>query len=247
MTNRKSTTKGSTKGKAEGSKGKGIRLSDAATVARLFKLQRDDESTSASYVCVGDIINDLLQYADADSFSAEVFPRAFTLAARRVERRSGRVAPAAEKAYTELTSILARLDAGETLEEIEARERERYEVAQEARRAEDLAKPETKDKLSDEWRIWKLRQLAHAFGDARMTPEGREPYAAAHNYARELIRGLVADPELYRGDRLMSLLPQLISIRQEIDRVDRYERRVRAGMKGAQTRKARAAKRGGAK
>ena len=72
---------------------------------RVFKLQRDEPFDPGDYICVGDIINDLLQYANADEFSPEIFPHAFTLAARRVERKSGKVAPAAEKAYRELTAI----------------------------------------------------------------------------------------------------------------------------------------------
>jgi len=223
-------------------------LSDPATVNRVFKLQRDEPFTSGSYLCVGDIVNDLLTNADADDFSRDIFPLAFTLAARRVERKSGKIAPAAVKAYGELRDLLARLDAGETLEEIEQSERERYEREQDTRRAADLAKPEPKDKTSDAWRIWKLRQIEHAFGDERMKPEGKAAYTAAHNYFRDLLTGLYCCADFYRTDFILRLLPELIGIRQEIDEMYAYERRMRAGVKGAETReanKAKSAKKGG--
>jgi hypothetical protein len=109
-------------------------------------------------------------------------------------------------------------------------------------RAADRAKPEPKDRLSAEWRIWKLRQIRRAFSDERMKPEGREPYNAAHNYFRELLTGLFYCEDFYRADFILPLLPHLIIARQELDRTERYERRMRAGMKGAQTRAANKAK-----
>lgn len=151
-----STKKGSTKGRAEGSK---TTLSDPATVARVFKLQRDEPFDSGDYLCVGDLVNDLLGFAGAGTDAREVFTFAFPLAARRVERKSGSVAPAAAKAYRELRDVLARLDAGETLEEIERKERERYEAQQDERRAAELAAPEPKDRTSRDWRIWTLRHI----------------------------------------------------------------------------------------
>jgi hypothetical protein len=223
-----------------------IRLSGAQVVERVFKLQRDEPFDSGDYICVGDLVNDLLQYADADAFSPDIFPRAFTLAARRIERKSGKVAPLAEKAYKELASILARLDAGESLEEIERKERARYEQKQDERRAAELAAPEPKDKSSRDWRVWKLRQVEHAFAE-RMKPEGKAAYDAAHNYFRELLTSLYNDDDFYNVCHILPLLPQLITVRQSIDETNRYERRMRAGMKGAETRKAKAAKKGGAR
>jgi hypothetical protein len=139
-------------------KGK-VRLSDPAIAARVFKLQRDEPFGSGDYLCVGDLVNDLLQYADADAFSPDIFPHAFTLATRRVERKSGKVAPLAETAYRELSKVLARLDAGETLEEIERKERRRYERQQARHHAALLASEPPKDKTSFDWRIWTLRHI----------------------------------------------------------------------------------------
>ena len=156
---KQSTKKTGRKGTAEGSKRRGVRLSGAATAARIFELQRDEPFDSGDYLCVGDLVNDLLQYANADAFSPDIFPRAFTLAARRVERKSGRVAPAAEKAYRELSKVLARLDAGETLEEIERKERRRYERAQAKQAEAFFNSPEPEDKTSFDWRIWTLRHI----------------------------------------------------------------------------------------
>lgn len=156
---KQSTKKTSRKGTAEGSKRRGVRLSGAATVARVFELQRDEPFDSGDYLCVGDLVNDLLQYADAEAFSPDIFPRAFTLAARRVERKSGRVAPAAEKAYRELSKVLTRLDAGETLEEIERKERRRHEWAQAKQAEAFFNSPEPEDKTSFDWRIWTLRHI----------------------------------------------------------------------------------------
>jgi hypothetical protein len=156
------TTKKVQKGSA---KGKGARLSGAATVERIFKLQRDEPFDSGDYLCVGDLVNDLLSYAGADTTDREIFTHAFTLAARRVERKSGRVSPAAEKAYRDLRDLLERLDAGEPLEEIERSERRRYERKQSRQRAAMMKRPEPKDKTSDEWRYWKIRNLEAALQD----------------------------------------------------------------------------------
>jgi hypothetical protein len=136
-----------------------IRLSDPATVERVFKLNRDEPFDSGDYLCIGDLVNDLLSYTDTDTFSREVFMFAFPKAAGRVEKRSGKVAPAGAKAYRELRRVLARLDAGETLVEIEQKERARYEAMQEGRAREELNAPEPKDRTSRDWRLWTLRHI----------------------------------------------------------------------------------------
>jgi hypothetical protein len=166
-------------------------LSDPATVERVFKLQRDEPFTSGDYLCVGDLVSDLMSYTSMDKDRAR--------------------------------EIRSRTDGAR----------------------EDLAQPEPKDKFSRAWRIWKLRQVEHAFGPERMdNPEAA--YSAAHAYYRELLRSLFYCEDFYRTDFILRLLPELISLRQELDEADRHERRMLAGMKGAETRKARAAKKGGA-
>jgi hypothetical protein len=83
-----------------------------------------------------------------------------------------------------LKAIVSRYDAGATLREMAEEEEAQGREREGQHKAEELAKPEPKDKLSDEWRYWKLRQVEHAFSEARMTPGGREAYNAAHDYFR---------------------------------------------------------------
>jgi hypothetical protein len=168
------------KGKAEGNSKKGARLSDPATVERIFKLQRDEPFDSGDYLCVGDLVNDLLQYADADAFSPE------------------------------LSKVLARLDAGETLEEIERKERERYERAQERQWAAKEAQGEPKDKTSFDWRLWKQRHLKAAFeGD------DAEAFHAAQLELAELLGEMVARLKPGHVGAAVSILPMLVADRQQ--------------------------------
>jgi hypothetical protein len=154
------------------------------------------------------------------------------------------------RALVELKAIVARYDAGATLREMVEEEEARGRERTERHKAAQLEKPEPKDRLSDEWRYWKLRQIEHAFGPACMEEAGAEAYSAAHRYFRELLTGLFRDENFYNVAHILPLLPQLIIARQELDRTDRYERRSAAGAKGTETRKAnkaKAAKKGGAK
>jgi hypothetical protein len=150
--------------------------------------------------------------------------------------------------WTDLLDILDRAETEEGFDfEKEREERDqRWKEIGEQIKAEELAKPEPKDRLSDAWRYWKLRRIEHAFASG--SSASLEDYAEAWDYARELLLGLVACGSFWRVDFILPLLPQLIIARQQIDEADRYERRVRAGMKGAETRKrnkAKAAKKGG--
>jgi hypothetical protein len=145
----------------------------------------------------------------------------------------------------QLKDIIKRVDAGEDLEAIAEEEKAQGRERGEAYKVEQSAKPEPKDKTSDEWRYWKLRQVESAFD----TQAGNsEAYNAAHDYFRELLTSLYNDEDFYNASHILALLPQLIIARQSIDETNRYEHRMRAGMKGAQTRKAnkaKAAKKGG--
>lgn len=177
-----------------------------------------------------------------DTPEHELFVYLFVRAAR--EYRDAK----APNEYTRLLDIIRRVGEGETLAELRTEDECRWEEFSAQRKAEELAKPEPKDKLSAEWRYWKLRRIEHAFGGARMTPEGKQPYAEAWAYCRGLLRGLYANEDFWRVDFILPLLPHFISARQAIDEMDRYERRMRAGMKGAATRKAnkgKAAQKGG--
>lgn len=73
-----------------------------------------------------------------------------------------------------------------------------------------------------------------------------EAYSAARAYFRELLDGLIRGENFFNVSHALPLLPQLIISRQKLDEMHRRERRMRAGMKGAATRRAKAAKKGGA-
>lgn len=145
--------------------------------------------------------------------------------------------------WTELLDILARAETEEGFDfgkECEEHERRFAEIGKE-RKADQLAKPEPKDKLSDEWRYWKLRQIGHAFDNRG---NDGDAYNAAHGYFRELLTGLYRDEDFYRVGFILHLLPHLIIARQELDATELADRQSEAATR--RTRKAKAAKKGGA-
>jgi hypothetical protein len=85
---------------------------------------------------------------------------------------------------------------------------------------------EPKDRLSDEWRYWKLRQLERGFSG-----DDSEAYNAAWKEFKALLMGLIGDGDFWHVSHALSILPQLIIARQSIDRLSQSERRSRAGMK----------------
>jgi len=95
--------------------------------------------------------------------------------------------------------------------------------------------PEPKDKLSDEWRAWKLRQFRRAF--LRL---GGEEYRRAWDEFRALLYALMADGDFWHVSHALALLPHLLTARQEIDRIHASEKRSRAGVKDAETRQRKA-------
>jgi len=111
-------------------------------------------------------------------------------------------------------------------------------------RPKELDAPEPKDKLCAEWRYWKLRQIEYAFG-LYGEKIGPATYREAWDYCRALLFDLVADEDFWHIGHMLPLLPHLIISRQGIDRMKAYARRSRAGVKGAATRRAKAAKKGG--
>ncbi|MGA9997392.1 MAG: hypothetical protein WBP93_18380 [Pyrinomonadaceae bacterium] len=109
-----------------------------------------------------------------------------------------------------------------------------------ARREAERNAPEPKDKTSDEWRYWKIRQLTRAF---TCDETGREEYDAAWEEFKALLNGLLADGNFWHTSNAIHLLPDLLIARQEIDRMNKRERKSDAAMKAAATRKARQQKR----
>lgn len=76
-------------------------------------------------------------------------------------------------ALAELRHIVARYDAGITLRETAEGGEAQGRAARERHKAEQPAKPEPKDKLSDKWRYRELRQIEHAPGPrAHEQPRG---------------------------------------------------------------------------
>jgi hypothetical protein len=93
------------------------------------------------------------------------------------------------------------------------------------------------DRLSNEWRYWKIREVEKAFSEKEAKAWGE-----AWDYYRDLLRGLMAEGSFWHTYFARNLLPYLIEARQHIDGLHQQERRVRAGMKGAAARQ----KKGGA-
>ena len=219
------------------SKGK-PKLSTPANVRRVFALLQDPRPSATAYNYLRQVYDELLNGAALLDFTeAQFFNFAFPRAARRAERKAqgqtvAHVETGAVRAYAELQSIIAQLDQGATLDQLaEAREAKRAELRAATARAE-LDAPEPKNKLSKEWRYWKLRHLEADFASGDPAR-----FQAAFDYFSKLIRGLLADENFYHVSHARALLPQLIIARQEIDEITQRERRAQAGQKAATTRK----------
>jgi hypothetical protein len=145
------------------------------------------------------------------------------------------------RALVALKGIVARCDAGVTLreqaEEAETRGRERAEQ----RKAEQLAKPEPKDKTRDAWRIWKLRQI-----EADFRSDDQERYSAAWATFRRFLHDFDRDNRA-TVNRALALLPTLLIGYQNEVKEQTRGKRSEAARRGAQARRASAAKKGGRK
>jgi hypothetical protein len=87
-----------------------------------------------------------------------------------------------------------------------------------------------------EWIKWKVRQMKKAFSSGDL-----ELYTRAWEEFETLLMGLLKDGEFWNVSNVLPLLPPMLAARQEIDLMNRYYKRMYAGMKAAETRKARAA------
>jgi len=219
-------------------------LSTPATARRIFQLLNDKSQPAAARDYLDEWLGDLFSHTRATcQDSQEEFTYAFLKATKNVETGNlykghrGVISKSARQNYKLIQNILARLDAGETLESIHAEaQTERGEWQK--KRDEELA-VEPKDKLSDEWRAWKIRQVETAFKG-----EDADAFESAGAEVRQLLKGLMADGDFWHTGNMRVLLPHLIIARQEIDRAELQDKRMDAGMKGASTRKARARKGG---
>jgi hypothetical protein len=140
------------------------------------------------------------------------------------------------RALVEIKNIVARYDAGMTLREMVEEEEARGRERAEAYKAETIAKPEPKDKTSDEWRYWKLRRIEAGFTDHEGSTE---KYAEAWREFREFFHGYMKNATV---ESAVALLPTLITAHQRQLAYERQDRRRDAGRRGAQTRKAKGRK-----
>jgi hypothetical protein len=131
--------------------------------------------------------------------------------------------------------VLQRVKGGEALESVIADFRGQLDAGAEARLERWLTMPEPKDKTSDEWRYWKLRRMEKAFDG-----KDGEAYKQAWQDFRVLLKGLMADESFWHTGTARALLPHLIIARQRIDKQHAHEKRSRAGMKGAESRRMKA-------
>jgi hypothetical protein len=88
-----------------------------------------------------------------------------------------------------------------------------------------------------EWVKWKVKQMRAAF----FATDNTEVYAQAWSEFKVLLGDLITDGNFWHISNAVRLLPHLLVIRQELELMDRHEKRVRAGMKAAETRKVRSA------
>ncbi|HEX8177849.1 MAG TPA: hypothetical protein VF543_22360 [Pyrinomonadaceae bacterium] len=127
---------------------------------------------------------------------------------------------ATEEPYTysrdTVREIVESLKKGETPEEIIAR----FNEARKRVASERLNAPEPKDKSSNDWRVWKVRQLERAFNGT-----DAKAYDAAWTEYQALLRGLVSDRQFYHVSYALALLPHLLAARQEIDATIAREKR----------------------
>lgn len=134
--------------------------------------------------------------------------------------------------------VLQRVKGGESLESVIGDFQRQMTAGNEAIRERWLTMPEPKDKTSDEWRYWTLRRMERAFDG-----DDREAYNQAWAEFTALLKGLIADEDFWHTGNARALLPHLIIARQRIDEQNAREKRSRAGVKGAETRR----KKGGAR
>jgi hypothetical protein len=188
-----------------------IKLSTPANVKAVWKLLQTE--ADHVYEPYAEMISD----AGINLESREIFDAVFVKAARLVERGD---APASVREYNYLAELVTRTRAGESVEDV-ARDRKARSDAYVTRALRRRLKArEPKDKLSAEWRYWKLRQLEEDFSGRR----GDEARQRAGREFRELLDGLTAEPLFWHTPTLISLLPQLIIARQEIDEIHAREK-----------------------
>jgi hypothetical protein len=111
--------------------------------------------------------------------------------------------------------------------------RERGRDAQPGAAPQEVAAPEPQDKLSEEWREWKIAHLSHAWLESHV----HDRYTRAWDDFTELLMRLIADEDFWHISHAFSILPQLLRARQEIDRLTRKRADRKAGRRGGEGRR----------
>jgi len=196
----------------------------------LFNLINDEAVAEDARRYLTEYVDDILSASQVSDLTNNkpLFLRGFAEGWQRASSHSRR----------NVGEVLQRVKKGEAIESVIADFRGQRDAGDKAYRERWLNMPEPKDKTSDEWRHWKLRRMGQAF-------EGEDSgaYARAWDEFRSLLKGLLTDPGFWHVSHACALLPHLIIARQEIDRLDAFACASRAGMKGAATRRRRAAAR----
>jgi hypothetical protein len=214
-------------------------LAHTSAANRFYRLIADETQPAEASRDLLEWFDQMCNHTGVNLEHPAFFPKAFLMAAKATEemprKKRGKNLDAAWawQAYDEIQKTLARTQAGESLAAIYAGREAARERRQAAREAENLNAPEPEDKTSDEWRYWKLRRLERAFDGRR---EDGEAYAEAWREFRALLDGLLADEDFWHTGNARALLPHLIIARQQIDKQNAREKKVRAGVKGAATR-----------
>jgi len=181
-----------------------------AQLALVRSLLHDPKQTAAGRRELQEWVDEMINDAGVTVDHPAIFPKMFKLAAAKFDasRRKTRAARYVQK-------ILARVSAGESLDAIAQERAESLRAWSEQHRRAQLNAPEPKDRLSDEWRHWKLAQIQRAFccGELNL-------YAAAWEYIEQLQEDLRGRGCFGSVDFIMPILPHLIIAHQEIERGD---------------------------
>ena len=213
-------------------------LSTARAAGRFYRLVTDESQPDEARHRLLEEFDQLCNHTGVSLEHPAFFRRAFLLAATGTEELPRRTrgqsldAHFAWQAYDTIQRTLQRIAAGESLASIHAAREAARARRHAALEAERLSAPEPQDKTSGEWRHWKLRRMEKAF-------DGRdgEAYARAWREFKALFSDLFTEPDFWHVSTALALLPHLLEARQRIDQTAADEKRSRAAMKGAQTRR----------
>jgi hypothetical protein len=208
------------------------KLSTASLASRFYRLITDDGQPEEARRDLLEWFDQMCNHAGISLEHPAFFRRAFLMAALATEEtpRKKRAkhlnAHFSWQAYDAIQKTLKRTQAGESLAAIYAGREAARARRHAEREAERLNAPEPKDKTSDEWRYWKLRRMERAFDG-----EDGAAYKQAWAEFTALLKGLMAEEGFWHTGNARALLPRLIIARQQIDKQNAREKKVRAAKK----------------